>query len=271
MLEWNDVSIERDGRRLLDRITMRIGFGELVAIVGPNGAGKSTLLKAMTGEWPLAGGRVSLFGQPLAAWSRLELARRFGALPQRSSLAFDFLVEEVVAIGRLPYRARSPAEDAHAVSSALIEVGLEGFGRRRYLALSGGEQQRVQVARLLAQMRDAATHVFGGAMLLDEPTSALDLGQQQRLLDLLWTWTRKGYSIGVVLHDLNLAARYADRIVLVDQGRVQADGVPGEVLSAELLAKVYGCDVAVRVDPRDQRPQVSLAGPSRLGLWQGPG
>jgi iron complex transport system ATP-binding protein len=267
MLEWDDVSVERGGRRLVRRASLAVGAGELVVLAGPNGAGKSTLVRAMTGEWPVASGMVRLFGQPLAGWDRQLLAQHFAALPQQSSLAFDFLVHEVVALGRLPHGG-GPA-DVKAVAAALAEVGLQACRGRPYLALSAGEQQRVHVARVLAQLWEASTAPSGngplrGALLLDEPTSALDLGHQQRLLDLLWRRARQGFATCVVLHDLNLAARYADRIVLVAGGEVMAQGTPAEVLVASRLEAAYGCTVAVRTDPDDGRPVVALAGAGRL-------
>jgi iron complex transport system ATP-binding protein len=266
MIDWLGVAVARGGRTVVDRVTLGIAAGELLVLAGPNGAGKSTLVRAMTGEWPLMHGRVRLFGRDLAEWPRRELARRFAALPQKSGLTFDFLVDEVVALGRLPHAgAAGGVREADAVAAALADVGLGGFGQRSYLDLSVGEQQRVQVARVLAQLSEPGSPGAGSALLLDEPTSALDLGQQQRLLDLLWRRSRHGFAIGVVLHDLNLAARYADRIALMSGGRVVASGTPGEVLDASLLAGVYDCDVGVTVDPRDRRPVVVLAGPGRPG------
>jgi iron complex transport system ATP-binding protein len=265
MIDWIGTVVARGRRTLVDGVTLGIGSGELVVLAGPNGAGKSTLVRAMTGEWPLAGGRVRVLGRDLAQWPRRELATRFGVLPQKSALAFDFRVEEVVALGRLPHRAgEGGASDTEVVAASLVDVGLADFGRRSYLDLSAGEQQRVHVARVLAQLWEAGSAGLGGAMLLDEPTSALDLGQQQRLLDLLWRWSRRGVAVGVVLHDLNLAARYADRLALLAGGRLVAAGSPAEVLEASLLARVYDCDVVVRTDAADGRPLVTLAGPTRM-------
>jgi iron complex transport system ATP-binding protein len=265
MIEWADVTVERGGRTLVRRVSIAVGAGELVVLAGPNGAGKSTLVRAMTGEWPVASGEVRPLGQALAQWDRPMLARRFAVLPQQSMLSFDFLVREVVALGRLPHAGSDgsdPGADAKAALAALQEVGLGGFGARRYLSLSAGEQQRVHVARVLAQLWAADDGARQCALLLDEPTSALDLGQQQRLLDLLWRRARAGCATCIVLHDLNLAARYADRIVLLSGGEIRALGTPAEVLVPALLESVYGCAVTVRPE-EDGRPVVTLAGPGR--------
>jgi iron complex transport system ATP-binding protein len=262
MLEWRDVTVVRDGVPVVRHVSLAMHPGQLVALVGPNGAGKSTLVRAMTGEWPLAAGEVRLFGRPLADWDRTALARCLGVLPQQSTLAFDFLVEEVVALGRLP-RQGGAQRDADVIRTVLDEVGLPVHGQRRYLSLSAGEQQRVHLARVLAQLHEAASGGGGpAALLLDEPTSALDLGHQKRLLDLVWHRSRQGFAAGLVLHDLNLALRYADRMVLLVGGKVMADGTPAEVARPSLLSQAYGCDVSVRADA-DGAPWVSVAGPMR--------
>jgi iron complex transport system ATP-binding protein len=265
MLEWREVSVSRGGVPIVRGVSLAVRPGEVVALVGPNGAGKSTLVRAMTGEWPLSGGTVHLFGIALADWDRAALARRFGVLPQQSALAFDFLVDELVALGRLAQRGNRQ-RDADVVRTVLADVGLAGQGGRRYLSLSAGEQQRAHLARVLAQLHEAGREAGAqgdaapGAILLDEPTSALDLGHQQRLLELLWRRSRQGFAVGIVLHDLNLALRFADRMVLLVAGTVLAQGTPAEVAQPALLSRAYGCDVSVGADAQ-ARPLVSLPGP----------
>jgi len=300
-LVWHDVCVRRGGRTVLQDVSLRIDGGEVVAIVGPNGAGKSSLLRAVDGQWPLSRGTVAVLGRAPGESDRAGRARRFAVLSQKPALAFDFLVEEVVALGRLPHFGIAGAlPERVVVAAALAQTGLQGFERRPYLGLSAGEQQRVQCARVLAQLwelgpaggRDAAARARDeaarghddaargggaapgrhghecatpGALLLDEPTSALDLGEQQRMLGVAWRWSRAGLAVGIVMHDLNLAARFADRLVVLQAGRVVAEGPPRDVLTGELIERVYGCPVAVWIDPATGRPVVLSPGPRAAG------
>ena len=293
-LLWHDVCVRRGGRTVLQDVSLRIDGGEVVAIVGPNGAGKSSLLRAVDGQWPLSRGTVAVLGRTPGEWDRTGRARRFAVLSQKPALAFDFLVEEVVALGRLPhFGIPGSLPERVVVAAALAQSGLQGFERRAYLGLSAGEQQRVQCARVLAQLwelgpdggrdeaargRDDAARGGGaapgrhgsacatpGALLLDEPTSALDLGEQQRMLGVAWRWSRAGLAVGIVMHDLNLAARFADRLVVLRAGRVVAEGPPRDVLTGELIERVYGCPVAVWIDPATGRPVVLSPGPRAAG------
>ncbi len=246
LLTADELVLDRAGRRLLDRLSLRLSPCETVAIVGPNGAGKSTLLRALTGEWPIASGAVRLFGEPLSLWRstrarREALARRLAVLTQQPRLDFDFTVAEVVALGRLPWRGAGAAADRRVVDEVLVLLGLDGFAARRYLMLSGGERQRVQFARVLAQLW--ATH-DGGLLLLDEPTSALDLAQQVSVLDHATALAARGIAVAAVLHDLNAALGWFERAVLLAQGRIMADGPAAAALSADTVERVYG----VRLD-----------------------
>jgi len=290
-LLWHDVCVRRGGRTVLQDVSLRIDGGEVVAIVGPNGAGKSSLLRAVDGQWPLSRGTVAVLGRTPGEWDRTGRARRFAVLSQKPALAFDFLVEEVVALGRLPhFGIPGSLPERVVVAAALAQSGLHGFERRAYLGLSAGEQQRVQCARVLAQLwelgpgggrddaapgrddaaqgrpgaaqgRPGAGCTTPGALLLDEPTSALDLGEQQRMLGVAWRWSRAGLAVGIVMHDLNLAARFADRLVVLQAGRVVAAGPPRDVLTGELIERVYGCPAAVWIDPATGRPVVLSPGP----------
>jgi iron complex transport system ATP-binding protein len=214
---------------LLDDVTLDIAAGEVLAIVGPNGAGKSTLLAALSGDRSLAHGRVLLHGRDLRAMSVTELARRRAVLPQRSQLSLAFTCAEVVQLA-------GAAVDRDLALRCLADVELADFADRTYPSLSGGEQQRVQLARVLAQV---ATSHRAAALLLDEPTSALDPRHQQLVLQLARRAATAGHPVVIVIHDLTLAARWTDRVVLLASGRVVAEGAPAHVLAPHNLELAY--------------------------------
>ncbi|WBF43525.1 heme ABC transporter ATP-binding protein [Serratia rubidaea] len=241
-------------RRLIHDVSLSIASGEMVAIIGPNGAGKSTLLRLLTGYLQPDCGECRLLERPLELWTPEQLARVRAVMRQHSELAFGFSVEEVVAMGRAPHGMRDAAQ---AVQAVMAQTDCLSLAARDYRQLSGGEQQRVQLARVLAQLwqpQPAARWLF-----LDEPTSALDLYHQQHTLRLLHDLTRRQpLAVCCVLHDLNLAALYADRILLLHQGRLVADGTPAEVLQAETLTRWYQADLGVMAHPESATPQVYL-------------
>jgi iron complex transport system ATP-binding protein len=234
----------------LNDVTFAVSSGEFVAVAGPNGSGKTTLLRALLGLAPLNAGEVRLDGSPLAAWSRRALAEAIGALPQREEPAFPLTVGEAVLMGRWsrlgPIAATGP-DDRTAVAEALARCDLAGFAHRGIDTLSGGEWQRVRLARALA----ASPRL----LLLDEPTAALDIGHEMELFELLRGLVHDGLGVLVITHDLNLAARYADRMVLLHRGRAVASGTPAEVLRQELVSDVFGWPVSVSHGP-DWTPQV---------------
>lgn len=239
LLSAESVTVWADQKCLLAELSLRLALGEVVAIVGPNGAGKSTLLKVLAGELPPTTGRVLLEGRPLSAWSARELAKKRAVLPQHFSLPFGLTALEVVRLGRTPWSdgAKGELEIARA---ALAETDAWSLAERAYPNLSGGEKQRVQLARVLAQVWEG-----NGFLLLDEPTSALDLLHQYKLLTKLRALAReRGLGIVAVLHDLNLAA-LCDRIGLLHQGRLVAIGPPAKALDVALLAEVFACKVRV--------------------------
>lgn len=207
-------------RQIIDNISVALRGGEMTALIGPNGAGKSTLLRLLTGYLTPDSGTRRLAGTPLEALSPEALARRRAVMLQRTALQADWTVETVIAMGRSPW---GPTADPAELAAVMAVTGCDDLAGRRYPALSGGEQQRVQLARCLAQLwRDGAPQ---GWLFLDEPTSALDLYYQQHLLRLLKRLTAGGQlHVCVVLHDLNLAALWADRILLLHQGRLVAQG-----------------------------------------------
>ncbi|EPF0314281.1 heme ABC transporter ATP-binding protein [Enterobacter chuandaensis] len=242
-------------RTLIDDVSLTLSQGELVALIGPNGAGKSTLLRLLTGYLKPASGRCTLAGTPLAAWPPNTLARYRAVMRQNTQPGFDWPVDAVVGMGRAPW---THIPEASVVEEVMAITGCLPLAGRQYAALSGGEQQRIQLARALAQLWcDGAPR---GWLFLDEPTSALDLYHQQHLLRLLKSLTRRGHlHVCVVLHDLNLASLWADRILLLHDGRLVSRGAPEDVLQAGEVARWYGAQVLVGSHPAHPVPQVFLA------------
>lgn len=243
MLEARAVTIRREGRVLLDTVSTGFEPGTLTAIIGPNGAGKTTLLRVLTGEIRPEAGEARMDGRAIRSWPRQALARRMGVVPQASRIAFDFLVSEVVALGRTAHaRSSSKVRDERLVRDALEEVGLGGHASRRYPTLSGGERQRVHLARALVQIADAG-EAGAPVLLLDEPTSALDLAQQRTALQAALRRARTGATVVVVLHDLNLALAFADQLLVLRGGQVAASGTPADLVTEAAVSDWYGCPV----------------------------
>ncbi|WP_433567757.1 heme ABC transporter ATP-binding protein [Nocardia sp. CA-151230] len=231
-LRARNVSAKRGDRTVLEGIDFPVIAGQIVALVGPNGAGKSTLLAALAGELELSGGSVELDGHALTHWTHLDMARRRAVLPQSHTVGFPFRAREVVAMGRSPWAHTDRQDrDDEAIAAAMAATDVERFAARPFPALSGGERARVALARVLAQ--DTAT------LLLDEPTAALDLGHQEQVLHLARERAAAGAAVVVVLHDLGVAAAYADRVAVLEAGRIAADGPPRQILTPQLLSRVY--------------------------------
>lgn len=230
--------VEIDGRAILDDVSLTVVPGELLVVVGPNGAGKSTLLGVISGDLAPTNGEVLLDGTPIRSRKPLALSRERSMMLQEQRLAFGFRVIEVIRMGRTPW-AGTKAEDRddEAVDDAIARVDLEGFLDRAFPTLSGGEKARTGFAR--------ATVQEAKVLLLDEPTAALDIKYQQRVLSEARRLARSGHAVVAVLHDLTLAATHADRICIVSDGRIVADGTPSEVLTAERLTAVYDHPVDV--------------------------
>jgi iron complex transport system ATP-binding protein len=246
------------GASVLRGVDLDVAAGEWVTIIGPNGAGKSTLLRAVGGLLP-DGGSISLFGTPSGRLRRRERARLVATVAQSPVVPPGMAVLDYVLLGRTPYISmlgRESAGDLAVVHETLAALDLAGFADRQLETLSGGERQRVFLARALAQ----------GAplLLLDEPTSALDIGHQQEVLELVDGLRReRGLSVLATMHDLSVAGEYAERLVLLDGGRVAAVGTPREVLTADLLARHYRAHV--KVIPGDHGPLVVPVRPSGPG------
>ncbi|MFC6619175.1 heme ABC transporter ATP-binding protein [Deinococcus radiophilus] len=254
LLEVADLSYSVAGRELLRRVRLDLSGGEVLVVVGRNGAGKSTLLKHLSGE--LQAHDVSLFGKDLNSHRRADLARRRAVLAQHTPMSFGYEVLEVVGLGRLPHRGSAAEQDA-AARECLGRVGLAGFEHRDILTLSGGEQQRVHLARVLAQLHGVTE---ARVLLLDEPTSSLDLAHQHQTLRLARELADEGTGVLAILHDLNLAAQYADRMLVLSDGEVLAYGPPAEVLQPGLIAQAFGHDVQVIQHPCLGCPLVVSAG-----------
>ena len=252
MLRAEQLTVQRGTCRVLEGIDLELRPGELLGVLGPNGAGKSSLLGALCGELSPAAGQVLLDGRSLAAWPGRERARRLAVLPQSSTLSFPFAVEEVVAMGRLPH-ATGLRHDTEVVAAALAAADVAHLAGRNYLALSGGERQRVQLARVLAQLWPGAA---GQVLLLDEPTAMLDPLHQHAILQAVRQLTAHGVAVLAVLHDLNLAARYCDRLLLLGAGRAAALGTPEAVLRAAPLKAVFGLEVLVQRHPERGHPLI---------------
>ena len=248
-------------KTLLQDVSLHVGAGELVALCGPNGAGKSTLMRIISGELRASEGSVSLLGKALQLWKARELSQTRAKLSQESQLTFSFSVREIVEMGRFPYDS-SPA-DSKIVDACMNYVGINELKDRDYLSLSGGEKQRVHFARVLAQLNDQ--HSNQKLLLLDEPTSALDLRHQELVLSLAAQLCREHrYGVLVVLHDLNLAAAWADRVVLLKAGRVMNAGPPNVVLTEEVLREVFEVDTTVLQHPAGGHPVITLSHAGRL-------
>jgi iron complex transport system ATP-binding protein len=236
MISVNGVSVSLGGRRVVEDLTFALAAGEFAALTGPNGAGKSTALKALAGVAAVETGDVQIDGAPAGGLNALARARRVAWLPQARPVAWNLRVEDVVSLGRFAEAPaaydRMGAEGRAAVDAALAKADAAHLAGRAFQALSGGEQARVHLARLLASPAPC--------LLLDEPCAALDIAHQLSLMETLAAEAASGRAVLVVLHDLELAARYCQRVIVMDAGRVVADGAPGEALSGPLLQRVFG-------------------------------
>jgi iron complex transport system ATP-binding protein len=240
-VEMQEVSFAYGARPVLQGLSLSIRRGERVAVIGPNGTGKTTLLKLIGGIGHPTGGSLLIAGTPLHRIPRRELARRIASVPQVFTVPFSFRVREIVELGRTPHlRALSAFSlaDRRAVDHAIELTRVENFADRIFNELSGGERQRAVIAMALAQEPEI--------LLLDEPTQQLDLARQAEILDLVSELNQSnGITVIAAIHDLNLAAAYFGRLLVLHQGSIRNDGTPAEVLSPELLANVYGGGVEV--------------------------
>jgi iron complex transport system ATP-binding protein len=239
-LELEDVFVSLGRAEIVRGVDVTVEHGEWVALIGPNGAGKTTILRAVAGLVPFAGS-ITVDGVGIDGLSRRELSRRLALVPQIPHIPEELTVAEYVLLGRtpyIPYFGLDGARDRRAAAEALGRLALGSFADRRLGSLSGGELQRVVLARSLAQEAPL--------LLLDEPTTALDLGRQQQVLELVDELRRDhGLTVFSTMHDLSLAGQYADRLLLLDAGRIEVEGTPPEVLSESSLRAYYGASVRI--------------------------
>jgi len=249
-IDATDVVVRLGGRRVLDAVDLRADPGELVGLVGPNGAGKTTLLRTMNGTLTPAAGTVRVDGDDVHTLSARERSRRVATVPQDTSVGFSFDVGTIVEMGRHPHEPRFGADpDPGAVRRAMERLAVADLAERSIDAVSGGERSRVLLARALAQ--DAET------LVLDEPTASLDIGNQVATLDLVSDLVDEGRTAVAAIHDLNLAARFCDRLVVLAGGRVQARGAPDAVLEGDTLRSTFDVTAAVDDHPTTDAPLVT--------------
>ena len=275
MLQAHGIAVQRGERQILSDIDLSLPAGQVIGVLGANGAGKSTLLATLAGELSPSAGRITLNGRPLSAWSAAELARCRAVLPQSPSLQFDLPVATVIGMGAYPHarhtRTGAPrtdsrdtaqaaiAEDQRILQRVLALADVQDLYERRYRRLSGGEQQRVHLARVLYQLLLARQgHDEYRVLMLDEPTASLDPRHQLHLLSAVHTLAHEeNVAVLVIVHDLNLAAGCCDRLLLLGQGRVAACGTPAQVLTPDTLRQVYGVEATVLPHPNQPgRPLV---------------
>lgn len=252
ILRAEDVWAGYGGAPVLKGVSLRLSHGEFVGLLGPNGSGKSTLLRVLSGVLPPQRGQLWLGGKPLSDLRAKEVAHQLAFVPQREEVAFAFTVREVVLLGRAPYVSwwgREGTEDLLATERAMQRTDCLSLAERAVGTLSGGERQRVVLARGLAQETPL--------LFLDEPLTHLDVAHQVGTLSLLRQLNREeGLTVLAALHDINLASEFCDRLIVVQHGRIVADGAPAEVVTPELLAQVFGVDAWVRVNPATGRPHM---------------
>ncbi len=249
MIQARNLSFHRNGTAVLNSLSFDITPGEIVAVLGPNGAGKTTLLHLLSGSEKPSQGDILLNGTPLQNFASSELARLRSVVSQKVHLTLPYTVLDLVLLGRLPHnRGRETDHDRALARQALGDVHAGHLAGRRYTELSGGEQQRVHVARALAQIAHHHSSV-SRVLLLDEPTAHLDPGQSYRLMDLLRSLRSTTLGMMIVLHDVNLAARYADRIILLSNGNQAGIGTPQEILTPASVSALYGVETTVLHTP----------------------
>jgi len=263
MLEAHSLTYSISGKVIINDVSLQVIPGELLVIVGSNGAGKSTLLGLLTGEIIADKGQLTMNGSSMESIDLKQRAKLRAVLPQQSSLSFPFKVSDVVLMGRSPHKGMGYEEDQRVVNDVLDAVGVLHLKKRNYLTLSGGERQRVQLARVLVQIWEKESGELGKQsryLLLDEPTSALDLAHQHNTLSIARKFAHEE-NIGVVavLHDLNLAALYADKIAMMKDGRILEIGSANSVLNAALIQQTFNIEVEVVPHPAHQSCPLVIA------------
>ncbi|MCR4267972.1 heme ABC transporter ATP-binding protein [Nitratireductor sp. ZSWI3] len=255
-IEVQDLGVFIGRKKILSGVELTAPPGIVTAIVGPNGSGKTTLLKALSGDIAYTG-EVRINGMALSSLKPWQAAVHRAVLPQSTTLSFPYTVREIVKLGLLSGRSGArPEELATLPERALARVDLAGFAGRFYQELSGGEQQRVQLARVLCQVWSPVLDGRPRYLLLDEPVSSLDIKHQLAIMEIAAGFAADGGGVIAILHDLNLTARYADRIAMMHRGRLVACGTPGDVLTDEMVSDVFECRIRVGAPPPNGTPFV---------------
>lgn len=250
----DNISLHLAGFDLLRNINLSVEAGQVTVLVGPNGAGKSSLLKVLTGELNPSQGCVFLNQRELSQWGIQDKANVLAVLPQHSELNFPFTANEVVGLGCIPHTTGYTV-DQKIIADALQMVDANYLQRRLYTQMSGGEKQRVQLARVLAQIWNP-NKLGGQFLVLDEPTAAFDLAHQQMTLEIVKQFSRRGVGVLMVVHDLNLAAKCADNLVVVNGGMIEAVGSPNNILTEQLIEKVFDVKTTITRHPVADTPLV---------------
>ena len=248
MIEIDNISVSLSGRQVVKDLSFVAAPGELTAIIGPNGSGKTTTMKAISGERKF-GGVIRFNGRDLKTMSPKELALSRAVLAQSINLGFPFLVREVLEMGVVAGDTHNPQEAERVIARALEAVDLKGFEHRVATALSGGEQSRMHMARVLCQIPEAVWDGRANWLFLDEPVASLDIRHQIAIMKLAKAFALRGGGVIAVMHDLNLTAMFADQVVMLKDGRLHMAGTPADVLNEQALEAVYGCRLSVTREP----------------------
>ena len=250
MFQLVDTTFDIDGKRILDPINLAFSTGKVTTLLGHNGCGKSTLMKLLSRQTLPSQGQVLLDHRTLSDFSSIEFAHQVAYLPQHPPLTDGITVRELVYFGRYPWKGalgRYQDRDHEIVNEAIDKVGLQSFSERFVVTLSGGERQRAWIAMLLAQQSQC--------LLLDEPTSALDVAHQHELLSLIRELNQSlGLTVVMVLHDINMAAKFSDHLIALHSGQVIASGTPTELMTPDTLQAIYGIELALFPNPKTGQP-----------------
>jgi len=257
MVQVHQLSYTVKGKKLLDNVSFDVHSGQHLSILGANGAGKSTLLKLLSKDLVTAEGSIKIAGKEISTYSLQDLSKFRSVLSQQNTIALSFTVYEIVLMGRYPHFEQQPtANDLAVVKSVMDETGIMEFSDRYYHTLSGGEQQRVQLARVIAQIYDQPKAV----LLLDEPTTGLDLLYQQQILLLARSLADRGFCVISILHDINFASRYSDNILLLKQGKTVAFGAPVEVITCSHIHEAFNVQVTLMEGEHFKCPMIVPSG-----------
>ena len=249
MLQTHDVCVEINKKKILKNIKFDVPAGKITALIGPNGSGKSTLMRAISGEISYQG-KIFINERDINSMKAWELASIRAVLPQNSSVAFPFTVAEVIHIG---LRNTKDSSTDHLINDALDCVGLLSLAKREYSQLSGGEQQRVQLARVLAQVWSPLVDGTAKWIFLDEPVSSLDISYQLEVMNIMQNYAYRGGGVLTIMHDLNLTAMYADNVGLLHNGKLLCFGTPSQVMKDKILSEAYSCKIKVNKTPKNDK------------------